>query len=257
MKNKNKQILGLTLAAAVFIGILGSAYALFTSRDNTDVKVKAGNLDVETVVDPINGFTNKDSVLPGNNDPSLKEHGQKHEINFKVKNMGNTAIRTRQTIVVDLTNEKDEVINPQHVRLFEDESLKAELEGKSFLVDKDWVDALEITQEDLDKATAVSYRFVADSFDGLDNPSQVREGLVSQLEDEVSKKYSYSFGLMKEAGNEYQNANINVEIITEAVQYDNTDSGVFSDASSVDYTTTQSIADIKVVPHKTEKTQLQ
>lgn len=204
-KNKKNKIS--LLVGGASIAILGAgSLALFSDRAATGVTGKAGTLGID-----VNSFdmTNKGNINPGDNDEKVSEKASTtpHDITFNVENTGNKSVRTRHTLLVSLKGENG-VLNPSVVSV-----LKAkgqELEGKEYL------DA-EGKVTDAEKAVAIKYVVLSDVINGTgDNAEVETDGK------DAKQSYKYLLKMDKDAKNEYQGADLNIDLIVDAIQFRNT-----------------------------------
>lgn len=245
MENKKlKLTLISTTAAAVLLGL--GAFALFTDNADTSTKAKGGTVEVD-VDQPT--LSNGGNINPGDNDETVPEtyipdpddplyeededgnpipvpvSTTSHELKFNVENLGNKSIRTRHTLIIKCASPEGEALDASVFSLLV--SMGEELEVKSFVLD----DGSEIAPEDLEDGmfvSAVKYVYTPDIFDGVGPDSEKEENsTVKAVTDDngtetAQKEYTYLFKMAKEALNEYQGADISIDVIVEALQYRNT-----------------------------------
>lgn len=265
MNKKIKKILPLALAGAIILGTIGAAFAIFTSREDAGLTVSAGTVDLGVSMSP-NALTNPDEILPGDNDPSLAGEellfeGKDHELTYKVETKGTQAVRTRHTVIISALDEEGKFVGSGHLRLYDKNGqepqkqfLVVDAEGKEVLMDI----APEKIEENKDSIKAVKYTFFGDTMDGSGKGSQVigTPGVDHVSQDSNSettdREYTMDFALLKEAGNSYQDANIEFTVLVEAIQMDNTDDNVWNDVSKVSKSYSSSEATFNTVPHSSE-----
>lgn len=257
--NRNKKIVAAVgAAAAAAIAVVSGSLALFTDNAEKAERGIAGNVDIYASDLKL---SNPDNINPGDNDPDLPdkyepkpgdpmydkrdENGEVdivttgHNLTFTIANNGNKSIRTRQTLVLSVKN-GDKYLDARRLQLYEvadDEKTSAEKElatgtentfdgdnGKTYIAEDgtEYTDAASIPEGVLIKS--IRYRVTPDIFDGV--------GLQAELEEEstvkgdgqtaVTKDYMYKLALDMETPNEYQGADINIEMMVEALQFRNT-----------------------------------
>lgn len=218
----NKKKITIILSVVALLVIFGSSLALFSDRNSSEFVAELGTVEIE--LDDMN-LTNSDRIAPGNgdvNNPDGSTGNVEHKFSFKFKNNGNKSIRTRYTIVLSAKN-NNEFLDAKHMSLTEN---GLELSGKEYL-DKDG-NTVNAYSDDI---KAIKYTLDGDIFDGygediLDGGDAEKEDLSSVVREndkgDVEKLYSYNFILSRDAENEYQNADVIIDVIAEAMQYRNT-----------------------------------
>lgn len=238
MKNK-KTVVGLASATAVLI-LGASTLALFTAKDDSNFKAKAGTLGIE--VDSLK-MENPDNINPGDNDPSNPEDavaGTEHEFEYTVENLGTKSARTRHTIILSVTeNNSDKVLDARHMVMFGNDK---ELVEKSYVLE----DNSEVSElKDGQFVKAIKYVFISDVFDGVgkdikDGGSAEKENIENIVSEndkgKVEKTYTYDFGLLRTATNKYQEADFHIDVIVEAMQYRNTNESDWETVTRVERT---------------------
>lgn len=244
MKNKKKIIAG-AIAGAFAVLTVGS-FALFSDFDNKSVNGVGGTVEL-SMSDVV--LTNAQNINPGDEDPNAEkeyvpEPGDPlynpddpdspvdipttpHEIQFTVSNDGTKSVRTRQTIVVKVSDEDREVLDPTVFSVVDEERV-GELTGAN--VTKTYVDADgNDYNEPSDDTVAIKYVIISDVFDGLNQPGEYGDNAevedASTVKEEngaVSKDYTYVLAMAKGAKNEYQNAQVDIDVVVEAMQFRNT-----------------------------------
>lgn len=111
---------------------------------------------------------------------------------------------------------------------------------------------------------AIKYVFYSDSFDGFgldlneggnaekENSDDVISASENTEDSPVTKEYSYDFAMLREAPNKYQNADITVDILVEAMQYRNTTDEDWSTISQVERTYSAANVNVISVPKENE-----
>ena len=243
---KRKKILAVGAIAASVAILAAGTLALFTARTNSNMTAVAGTVQV-SLSDL--SMTNQQNINPGDGDPSVSEDaaiGTDHTFSYVVFNDGNKSIRTRQTAILKVN---DGELDAKYVELLKDGS---EIQEKSFILE----DGTETASlEDGQEAYAVKYVFIGDVFDGKgedildggDAEKESDEGVIKEDETgNVSKEYDYTFALLKTAGNKYQGAEFDIEIVVEAMQYRNTDDSDWT--SAIHIKKTFSNIELNVIP---------
>lgn len=255
MKNK-KVIIGLSSTLSVAVLGLG-ALALFTAKDDSDFKAKAGTLGIE--VDDLD-MTNPLNINPGDNDPSNPEDaaaGTEHIFEYTVSNLGTKSARTRHTIILTV-NKGETLLDARYMCLFNVDS--DELVKKIYVLEDgtEVSNLSEIGENEFVKA--VKYIFLSDIFDGVGTdvkeggPAEKEniEGVVTEEDGKVEKTYAYDFALLRGATNKYQDADFNIEVVVEAMQYRNTDESDWEAVTTVKRTYTTADVDGTYVPAQDE-----
>lgn len=233
--------------------IVGCALALFTARTDSDFYAKAGTVRIE--VDELE-LTNPDNINPGDSDPNNPADaagGTEHIFSYDVTNNGNKSVRTRHSIIItcDKAGDNDEMLDARFFEMLDKDG--DELEEKLYILDDDTTKK-EVGTDDVVKA--VKYTFYGDVMDGKgtdiedggDAEKEDVSGTVKQKDGEVSKTYSYTLAMLRQAKNSYQGCDVNIEIVVEAMQYRNTDNDDWSIAGIVSKTYTTSEVNMNVVP---------
>lgn len=206
LKNKKNKLSLLVGGASIAI-LGGASLALFSDRAQTGVTGKAGTLSIN--VDSFD-MTNKGNINPGDNDETVKENVSTtpHDITFNVENTGNKSIRTRHTILVSLKNGKN-TLNPSVISVLK--SKGQELEGKEYL------DAEGKVTKDKKSATAIKYVVLSDVLNGAGTDAETEtDGK------DAKQSYKYLLKMDKGAKNEYQGADLNIDLVVDAIQFRNT-----------------------------------
>lgn len=256
--NKNKKIVLITCSVASALVILGaSTLALFTARTDSNFTAKAGTVTVELKdLD----LTNKENINPGDNDPSVSKEAvgcTPHAFSYDVYNTGNKSIRTRQTIILtaDKAGTSLETLDARYLALFKDAN---EISSKTYVLsDNSEVSSISDTSKTV---KAVKYVFISDVFDGKgvsteDKGDAEKESSSTVKQNDagnVTKKYTYDFSLLKEAGNEYQGCDISIDVNIEAMQYRNTTDSDWSDSAIVVKEYSKANVVLNVVPADNE-----
>lgn len=122
MKNKNKLIIGASVASALVIA--GGTFAFFADSVEETLNSKVGNVSIEIEECKITHSDNLNNINPGDNDPTLVVEeepsgdspgsgiiggpsirpGSDHELSFVVNNTGNKSVITRTVITVSGTS---------------------------------------------------------------------------------------------------------------------------------------------------------
>ncbi len=238
MKNK-KTVVGLASATAVLV-LGASTLAMFTAKDESDFKAKAGTLGIE--VDALK-MENPNNINPGDNDPSNPADavaGTEHEFEYTVENLGTKSARTRHTIILTATeNGTSNVLDARHMIMFGNDK---ELVKKFYVLEDD-TEVSELKEGQFVKA--VKYIFISDIFDGVGKDikeggsaeKETVENVVSENKNgKVEKTYTYDFGLLRSATNKYQAADFHIDVIVEAMQYRNTDKSDWETVTRVERT---------------------
>lgn len=262
MQKRKIAIIGASCVAAATL-IVGSALALFTDETESDAAAKAGTVKID--VSPIT-FTNAGNVNPGDNDPTISpdaHSGTTHDVKYVVSNLGNKSVKTRQTIILtcDEQGSSTKLLDARYLALY---NRDAELSDKTYISSegKSYSDISEF-DSDVDKPqeayiTAVKYTYFSDSFEGFDPNAEKEDGfsVVAAKDDTVDspveKEYSYSFSLLKDASNQYQGADITVDVIVEAMQYRNTESSDWDVITKVEKVYSSADVPMTVVPKEDE-----
>lgn len=248
-----KKIIIPTLLLAFMI-LIGSAFALFSGDAKSNFVAELGTVEFE--LKDLN-LTNSDKIAPGNGDNNYSYNiiGQKqdsitHEFSFIGENLGTKSVRTHYTILLTAENDGDD-LDASYMRLTDHNGI--ELENKSFL-DKDGNNVFGNSGD----VSAVKYEFDGEIFDGrgkdiLDGGEAEKEkaGIEENDNGDVEQKYSYQFVLSRDAKNDYQNSDISIDVICEAMQYRNTKGSDFEKIRVKKTYTTKDI-DANLVPSKDE-----
>lgn len=187
-----------------------------------------------------------------------------HNLTYTVDNLGNKSAKTRQTIIITAVDKDKAVINPDVFALFEDYNKDETAQANEQLKDKSYIlsDGSELAAnlnsdssfEKIDNCVAVRYVFESDSFDGIninDNDAEDEYDTTVKRDDDTNsatKDYDYLFSMAKSAGNEYQAADITIEIMVEALQFRNTNSSDWELMSTQKVTSTVSGIELDTVP---------
>lgn len=221
----------LIVPAVLFASALGmgTAFAVFSGGDKSDFVAEFGT--VEIGIEDIN-LTNADKISPGNgdrNNPDKSIGNTDHNFEFTINNKGNKSIRTRYTIVLSALN-SGKVLDASQMMLSK---------GGDEIADKEYLDIRgKSVSASSGEVAAVKYTIEGDIFDGfgkdiLDGGDAEKEGVSGGVEEDkngdVKKSYSFDFALLRTAKNEYQNADIHIDVVAEAMQYRNTKDSDFSD----------------------------
>lgn len=208
--------------------IIAGTLALFTGKTDSGFKAIAGTVNVD--IDDID-LTNPDKISPGDGDiDSETNEENEHVLSYTVSNNGNKSVRTRQTIVLSAKN-KDKVLDANMIKLI---AGSKELDGKTALNENG--------DETSGEAYAIKYEVDGDIFDGkgedIESGGEAEkediQGTITENNDgDVSETYKYVLALDKNAGNDFQDADFNIEVIVEAMQYRNTDENDWDDVKVV------------------------
>lgn len=242
------------ILSLAFIILIGSAFALFSGNAKSDFIAELGTVEFE--LKNLN-LTNSDKIAPGNGDNNYFSNSTNkeqdlvtHEFSFVGENLGTKSVRTHYSILLTAENNGHE-LDAGYMYLTDNNGV--ELENKSFL-DKDGNNV----SENFEDIAAVKYEFDGEIFDGrgkdiLDGGEAEKEkaGIEENDNGDVEQKYSYQFVLSRDAKNDYQNADISIDVVCEAMQYRNTKNSDFEKIRvKKTYTTKDINADL--VPSKDE-----
>lgn len=229
--NKKKTLLAIGASCAAISILAAGTFALFTARTESNMTAVAGNVNVSiTSMD----MTNKTNINPGDNDPNISTEaasGTEHNFTYTVSNDGNKSIRTRQTIILTAN---DGNLDARYLKLYTGNN---ELATKTFVMEDG---SEKSSYSSADTVKAVKYTFIGDVFDGkgkdiASGGDAEKESLSTVVKEnsngDVTQTYSYDFALLSEATNEYQNAEFKIDVIVEAMQYRNTETTDWENAS--------------------------
>lgn len=269
MTNKKKIIAasGISLAAAAII--VGSSLALFSDTTSNSTTAKAGTLDI-AISDAV--LTNNMNINPGDNDPKTPatykpspgnpqydpENPDKevevsttpHDLLYRVYNLGSKSAKTRQTILISAQNANGDPIDASVFALYKDANGNGKADEGEELTTK----TIEEANDKYEKV--VRYQTTTDTFDGIN--AEGKED--AEIEEDTTAKYNkddnscfadykYLFCMNREAGNEYQAADITIEIVVEALQYRNTEESDWQIVSTEKIHSTVSGVTLNVVPY--------
>lgn len=226
MKKKKLVVPAVLFASALGVG---TVFAVFSGGDKSDFVAEFGT--VELGIENI-GLTNADKIAPGNGDkdnPDKSIGNMDHKFEFTIDNKGNKSVRTRYTIVLSANN-NGKVLDASQMLLSKN--------GEE-ISDKEYLDirGKSVSANSGDVA-AVKYTVEGDIFDGfgkdiMDGGDAEKENVSGSVEEDkngdVKKTYNFDFALLRTAKNEYQNADIHIDVVAEAMQYRNTKDSDFSD----------------------------
>lgn len=281
---KKKKIITIGAVSAGAIALLvGSSLALFSDTDSASTKAKVGTLDI--AISNL-ALTNDQNVNPGDNDPEVEPYETSpepnpedkdalppaikristtpHDLTYTVSNLGNKSAKTRQTIIITSVDKDGKLINPDVFAVFKDSNGDDIAQVDEQVVQKSYIlsDGSELAAtynkdsafEKIDGCTAVKYVFESDSFDGVNingDDAEDEYGAVVKRDEETNsatKDYKLMFSMAKGAGNEYQAADITIEVMVEAMQFRNTVSSDWELLSSEKIKTTVSGIELDTVP---------
>lgn len=242
MKNNDKikksWVVGTAIVFAVVVMVSGTL-ALFTDSAKKEVGGKGGkvgvylsNIQLENA-ENINPGDNDEKIeekyFPTKNDPLYKEDAKgtpvpvsikttSHDIKFTVENRENKSIRTRQTIKLDVKDEKGNVLDPKAFEIIKDRGVELGSQDKLGIkryVNSDGKKSVMPSKNDV----AIEYEILTDIFDGVSNGAEKED--VSTVKD-GSRNYTYKLKMSGTASNEYQGAVVNISVSVDALQFRNT-----------------------------------
>lgn len=282
-------VVAITLSLVLLIS---GALALFTSRSSSDFEAKAGTVALEVAGLNLTNSTNVNpgDNDPANSDETFTE-GTPHEFSFSVYGKGNKSSRTRHTILisVDKKGESTDSLDASVFKLFvkgtQDELFKDEvideeteivLSGRYYILSddteiKDLSELDELRQKDETLfVKAIKYTWMGNVYDGLG--TDIKKGGDAEKEDSnaiesitpdvkliqedengnITESFIYDFGMMRNASNKYQGCDINIDVISESMQYRNTKDEDWKLASQVDNSYSTASAHLTTVPATNE-----
>lgn len=265
MKNKKKIVVG-SLVGALSLLTIGS-FAFFSDLSTSSVTGKGGTVDV-SISDVV--LTNSQNINPGDEDPSVektyvpvpgdplynkedptaevKVSTTPHDITFNITNNGSKSIRTRQTFVLKVTKD-NKTLDPRVFSILNTDSqeLGTNAEIKSYIL----ADGSEVSSvNENDSVTAIKYQLVSDIFDGVGDSAETETvSTVKAVNGVASQNYNYILSMKKNSKNTYQDANVSVDVIVEAMQFRNTTPDDWKVVSTSTITGTTTNESVSVVPN--------
>lgn len=219
---KKMLITGLVIIA--LIAVTGATFALFSHSEKSEFEADFGTVDID--INNIN-LTNPKTISPGNG-YTRKDGDANHEFSFTVENKGSKSVKTRYTLLLS-AKKRNKDINAKYMSLLKN--------GDE--LDKEYLNKHgEEVSASSDDIVAVRYRLDGDVFNGngkdiKDGGNAEKENIVDAIEENndgnVKKDYNFRFALSPDAKNDYQEADITIDVIAEALQYRNTEDNDFSD----------------------------
>lgn len=264
MKHSKKIIVG-SLVSAFAILTVGS-FAFFSDLATSSVTGKGGSVNV-SISDVV--LTNSQNINPGDEDPSVektyvpqpgdplydannpnaavKVSTTPHTLSFDITNNGSKSIRTRQTFVLKVSKD-GETLDPRVFSILnsEREELGSNAEIKSYIL-SDGSEVASVGEND--SVAAIKYQIVSDIFDGVgENAETENVSTVKENNGTASQAYSYILSMRKNSKNIYQDANVNIDVIVEAMQFRNTTPEDWKVISTSTITGTTTNEAVSVVP---------
>lgn len=225
MLNKKTKI-SFSIAALSALIIVGSSFALFSDRTELSTSGKVGTVSVNvSEVD----MENASNINPGDNDNvSNLEKTTPHDITFTVSNEGSKSIRTRHTFVYNLSS-VGKTLDPSVISILD--SNGNELQGKELITDGN------------NNITAIKYTILSDVLSGVGTGAEIETGSDS------TASYTYKLKMSKNAKNEYQGADIKMDVFVDAMQYRNTDNNDWVNIAQDTITGTTGV-EVNLAPRK-------
>ena len=201
------------MAGIIALSIVGSmGLAFFTDTDTTSAAAKAGSVDISVSALEIE---NSGNVNPGDEDPHVPDEsreGTPHKFEFEVTNSGNKSVVTRNIITLNVIKDNT-ILDASVLALYDNGNELGEkyvqVEGSDTFIKADEYNG--------GKIIAIRYIVNGESLNGTGDAAEVESGITA-----TSATYTYALSLSLEATNAYQLADINSEIVVQAMQYRNT-----------------------------------
>ena len=234
IKRKHLLLLSLAIVTAAILSLTTKGSAFFTSKSEMSTSGKVAKLNI-VESKPLQ-LSNKNLFNPGDYDLEKDENarpGTDHDLTFSLKNQGDIGALTRNIITLS--------VNPD-----------SNLDASNFYLVEPGSEGDGVAQGQLVKTHKVFYSedyepnknsTFTDTKEELNHVRAVRyiiEGDVlspDNIEDETAmseKNYAYGVALSKDAGNDYANSGLNVEVKVQAVQDSNV-SGDLLDPNSPEW----------------------
>lgn len=234
MKTSKKLTIALGASVVAIAVLVGSAFALFSDSETANAGAKAGTVDIDLTT-PV--LQNNGNINPGDSDPSNppgSNPGTDHSLTFSVTNTGNKSVYNRNVIVISAKDKTNAGwLDARVFRLFETTSAPTAPAPKvigSEVVKKYYVLADYSETETLPAATTkvIAVKYVIDK--DKSNKDLVLNGdptnPLGAVETETgytsnTNNYHYLFSMDRVADNTYQGCDIDIDIISQAMQYRN------------------------------------
>lgn len=243
MKNSKKLVIALGTAVLAIAILVGAALALFSDTETGQTGGTAGTVDLTLDVKPLG---NKENINPGDSDPNNppgSNKGTDHSLVFDVANLGNKSIYNRNVIVLSVKDSGGiNFLDARVLRLYETTSAPTDATkviGKEVgikyyvLADETEVAAtIDGSGKDVTPASAfggknvLAIKYVIDKDkNGVD---LVLNGDPTKIAPETETGYTsnkatyhYLFSMDRTADNYYQGSLIQIDVISQAMQYRN------------------------------------
>lgn len=233
-KKDYKRIVIISLIAIIIIALLTVSYAIFTDVVTKNNKISFGNLQIE------NRNLQLENKLTKTMEAKITSWapGDANIITWNTVNVGTAAAKTRQTIQVywensNIEDSAKELIYLYPVNMTNEEVLQDFNGEKTNLIQTDTQASIKIDDEN---KKGISYTFYGDTLDGTD-----RKGVSTEVDydnknfgttvfttvenDTILDKIGFRILLSPTASYLYQDEQLSVRIITEAMQYTEDGSG--------------------------------
>lgn len=211
-KTFNKKVASVLLATSA-LGILGvGSFAYFTDRASTSVEANAGTVQLTPDWSTIK-LTDEDGQ-------DIYNPGDARALKFTISNDGNKSVDVRTTIKLTSSVQMEDDENGQaefdiyeasDVELVEGEGYKPKADAEPI--------AVKTLAEDGMSTTYVIPDYVLNG--NADAPAQETEDSI----DTDSHTYDYVLVMRGTSGNDFQSANVKIDILAEAKQHRNTSAG--------------------------------
>jgi len=256
MKSGKKFAVAILAVATALALLVISAFALFSDRAQAATEGQIGTVDIDLTDFDLDDKTN---INPGDYDPSNPDDstpGTKHELTFKLKNLGNKSVDLRHCIIISVVDAAGKYFDPSVIRLFDNSKPNGtngqvgtdELTEKFYLVEaangtQRLEKALATTKDAKGRIKGLPTLFAGESiiavvynvgesngifngeiFDGAGTAAEMdtTEGKANAANAITERSYSYYLSMDREADNNYQGLQVTIDIIAQAKQHRNT-----------------------------------
>lgn len=207
-----KKRLTIVMAVVCCLALMVGSLALFTAKADTSGTAKAGNLSISVSEDVIGDALLKggDADIVDSDELNNWNPGDSAAFTYTITNTGNKAVRYQETIVLTVSG-----------------MAAGETEGQEMLTITNTGDNDPAFAATADGYT-LTYVVAEDVLSGVQNGTAGVETVDGKA---TSAAPNYTLAFNKDALNEYQNAEISIDVTVKAIQFANTEVGDIATAN--------------------------